>query len=124
MYLRQHSIAVIARIALFAMLMLALAPAVSRWLASAPDNIAIPFCHAAGEGMSHVHTHASGDSLALQLDDCGYCSMQADLPALSPAPAYTSAVLHLVRWAPRLFYHAPQPLFAWHGVQSRGPPAF
>jgi hypothetical protein len=123
MYLRQHSIVVIARIALFAILMLALAPVVSRWLASSPDHVAIPFCHAA-EATGHVHTHAPADSLALQLDDCGYCSMQADLPALPPLPPYVSAVLHQVRWAPRLFYHAPQPLFAWHGVQSRGPPAF
>jgi hypothetical protein len=121
MFLRQHSIAVIARIALFAMLMAALAPAVSRWLASGPDHVVAALCHAPGQSDAGAgHTH----EVALHLDDCGYCSMQADLPLLPPLPPYASAVLHQVRWAPRLFYHAPKPLFAWHGVQSRGPPSF
>jgi hypothetical protein len=121
MFLRKHSLVVIARIALFAILMAALAPVVSRWLASGPDHIAIAVCHApgsVGEGKGHVHESAS------PLDACAYCSMQADLPALPPLPPYASTVLHQVRWVPRLFYHAPKPLFAWHGVQSRGPPSF
>lgn len=123
MFLRQHSIVVIARIALFAILMAALAPAVSRWLASGPDNVVVAVCHTPGQSQSHSdggHTHEA----VLHLDQCGYCAMQADLPALPPLPPYVSAVLHQVRWAPRLFYHAPQPLFAWHGVQSRAPPSF
>jgi hypothetical protein len=128
MRLSRQTFVAIVWIALCAMLMAALAPSVSRILASHA-----PSCHVAGDmapATGHAHHHAGGHGEAggeshkavLSLDECGYCTMQADLPMLPPVPPRADLAPALIRFAPPLFYLAPRLLFAWLGARSRAPP--
>ncbi len=125
-------------IAIFAMAMSALAPAVSR--AMGPDEhgrYLVQLCSANGvewvalsaeEAAFYGETGAvSTDSdpaePSLSLDDCPYCTAQfgnalapaAQLP--QPFAVAGGAVL------PTLFLVAPRPLFAWSPSHPRAPPA-
>ena len=55
------------------------------------------------------------------MDDCPWCRLASDLPALPGAglviaPQANAALL------PPLFYHSPTPLFTWAAGKPRGPP--
>ncbi|MER2553064.1 MAG: DUF2946 domain-containing protein [Thauera sp.] len=127
----------LAWIAIFAMALSALAPAVSR--AMGPDansRHVIQLCSAAGvewvelsaeEAARYSEAGAvSGehdrDTRPL-LDHCPYCSAHFG-SALLP-PMVLSAVFAVVGSAvmPRLFLAAPRPLFAWSSSHPRAPPA-
>jgi hypothetical protein len=125
-------------IAIFAMAMSALAPAVSR--AMGPDEhgrYLVELCSAAGvewvelsaeEAAFYGETGAvsseSGPAQSVpSLDHCPYCSAQFG-NALPPSPDLSQsfavaggAVL------PTLFLVAPRPLFAWSPAHPRAPPA-
>lgn len=125
-------------IAIFAMALSALAPAVSR--AMGPDEhgrYLVELCSATGvqwvalsadEAAFHVDGGAAGaDSgpagASLMLDDCPYCAAQFG-SALAPA----SSVSHVFAVAggerlPTLFLVSPRPLFAWSSAHPRAPPA-
>jgi len=100
-----------------AMLMAALAPSVSHLLAASGPPVA-PICGEAASG----HAHRDGGALASLLVDCGYCTMQADLPALPPLPAWRAALVDLVRIVVPVVAHHPAPAFRWRGIQPRAPP--
>lgn len=125
-------------IAIFAMAMSALAPALSR--AMGPDEhgrYLVELCSAAGvewvelsaeEAAFYGETGAvsseSGPAQSVpSLDHCPYCSAQFG-NALPPSPDLSQsfavaggAVL------PTLFLVAPRPLFAWSPAHPRAPPA-
>lgn len=125
-------------IAIFAMAMSALAPAVSR--AMGPDEhgrFLVQLCSAAGvewveltaeEAAFYGETGAvSSESDPAQsspsLDHCPYCSAQfgsalPPAPGLSPSFAVTGGAV-----LPTLFLVAPRPLFAWSPAHPRAPPA-
>jgi hypothetical protein len=110
MFSKRHMVRIIC-IACFAVLMAALAPAVSQMLAARDAH--------AATSSADCHTKAAH---ALS-NHCGYCVMQADLPFL---PALTVAPLPPERpasMAPPLFHLAPSPLFIWLAAQPRAPPA-
>lgn len=76
----RRQIAGIVRIALFAMLVAVSAPALSSLLAAAcGDNRA-----------THCHAQPKAHHLAQK---CGYCMVQADLPAVPPPPAGVTLAL-------------------------------
>lgn len=106
-------------IACCAILMAALAPAISHFVAASKGQVAAQPCHMTAD--EHAH-HGAAKGMAMPMDDCGYCSMQADLPLLPPLAAPQGAALDIVRFIPLLFLLAPRPLFAWIGAQSRAPP--
>lgn len=119
MNIGRNPFATICRIACFAILMAALAPAISHFVASAKGHGAQPPCHTS----AHAHAgHAGAHGEAMPMNDCGYCSMQADLPSMPPLPAQSGAVLDIASFIPLLFLLAPRPLFAWIGMPSRAPP--
>ena len=91
----RKQIAGIVRIALFAMLMAVSAPTLSTLLASAcADSASAAHCHSQPKA-HHV------------VQKCGYCMLQADLPAAPPPPAgFALALVLPVRAAPEM----PAPL--------------
>jgi hypothetical protein len=125
-------------IAIFAMAMSALAPALSR--AMGPDEhgrYLVALCSAAGvewvelsaeEAAFYGETGAvsseSGPAQSVpSLDHCPYCSAQfgnalPPSPDLSPSFAVAGGAV-----LPTLFLVAPRPLFAWSPAHPRAPPA-
>ena len=115
-------------IALLAMLMAALAPAMSQLLQRGSSTAWVEICRAGG-GTAWV---AVGDLQTNQtpskgqphlLDHCPYCSLQAH--ALPHVPALLSvfaAPLPDFR-EPAAFLHAPHTAHAWRPAQSRAPPS-
>jgi hypothetical protein len=127
----------VAWIALFAILVSALAPAISR--AMGPDESGryfIELCSAEGtnrvaltaDEAAFYGAHAidagggeGGDGRVL--DDCSYCSAPCNtamLPPGNPAPVFAVAG---AQFLPRLFLTSPRPLFAWSPAHPRAPPA-
>lgn len=55
--------------------------------------------------------------------DCSYCHLHSSLPLLPPPALQWQPPNALKFELPRLFLHAPRPLFAWAPSQARAPPA-
>ena len=124
-------------IAIVAMMVSALAPAISR--AMGPDESGrylIDVCSAAGthqvsltaeeaafygELAIPVGDGEGGD--ATMLDHCPYCSASFNLAMLPPAGAQTVFAVIGSQIAPKLFFVSPRPLFAWSPAHPRAPPA-
>jgi hypothetical protein len=107
----RRQIAGIVRIALFAMLMAVSAPTLSTLLAAACGENDVAHCHAQQPKAHHV------------LQKCGYCMVQADLPAVPPPPAGMALALMLPqRAAPELPAPALLPLQGRLAPPSRAPP--
>jgi hypothetical protein len=105
-------------IAIFAILMNALAPSISHAMAYASgEPAAWDICRA------DTKSADAGKLQAGALAHCGYCLPHAGSFAILPGPVQGAALLggHALR--PFLFYHAPTPLLALHGAPPRGPPA-
>lgn len=107
------------------MLLMALMPTLSRAFAPQRDaaSVLMEICSAGGlkRTIAAPSTEGSGKQM-LMMDDCPYCRVQHDLPALPPAPL-APLVATLATGHPPLFYHAPAPLHAWVAAHPRGPPA-
>ncbi len=128
----------LAWIAAFAMLLGALAPAISRAMSAGEGGrYWLEVCSASGEHWIALSAEEARDLLdhaggPLQeegsgkvsaLDHCPYCSSHfatADLPPSSLPPF---AVPMGPDAKPKLFFVAARPLFAWAAVQPRAPPA-
>lgn len=94
------------RIALFAMLMAVSAPTVSTLLSAACDDSNTALCHK----QPQAHHLAQ---------KCGYCMLQADLPAAPPLPAAPALVLAQPQ---RAMVEAPVSAPATHHGQLAPPP--
>jgi hypothetical protein len=109
----------LARVMLFALVVTAMAPGVSRALAFAQGSMA-PWsvvCSAPADapgGPAHGTVHL--------LEHCAWCSLHGDQLALPPAAiaVHKPALRHA---APRLFLQAPHTLPVWATAQARAPPA-
>ena len=118
-------------IALLAMVMLALAPTVSKVIAAERvDSNLVEVCTTEGtkwlsaselgkaasaghdQGPSSVHDHGG---------DCHYCNLQTTKFLSSVVQSCTTT--RSVTLLPPLFYQAQKPLFAWAHSRSRAPPA-
>jgi hypothetical protein len=120
---RQRLIAFTA--ALLAVWMLALAPTVSRLLASGRGlPTLIEIC--SSQGSTWVSAAQAGESgpaksLPSWSEACDYCPLQAQLSGLPP----TAPRWHLAPLGPDMplaFAHAPRLLAVWRTALSRGPP--
>lgn len=114
-------------IAMFAVLMNALAPTISHAMAKAEGNpAAFELCRADKSKPLPAAFLLGGeaDKKAMSMgEDCGYCVTHAGSFGLPPSmvsglPFAAQSQLH-----PFLFYRAPQPLAAWSASRPRGPPA-
>lgn len=128
-------------IACCAILLNALAPAVSHALALADGRHAGPaweICRndgtrLTGHGVLDEATFLAltdrgrpapppGDDAAAPMADCGYCLAHAGALGLPPAAALPLPFAAMPAARPFLFYHAPRPLETWVAAHPRGPP--
>ena len=124
-------------IAIFAMAMSALAPAVSR--AMGPDESGRYFIEVCSAEGSHLialtaaeaalygdHAIPAGEGEggeSAMLENCAYCAAPFNSAMLPPAgspPVFATAGSLP---APLLFFVSPRPLFAWSPAHPRAPPA-
>jgi hypothetical protein len=113
-------------IAIFAILMNALAPSISHALAFASDDPASWEICRADRSQSLVADQdlakPAPDTVG-SMDHCGYCLPHAGTYSLLPESITGMGIFggHALR--PFLFYRAPQPLLALSAAPPRGPPA-
>jgi len=93
------------------MLMAVCAPTLSTLLAAACGDNDVAHCHHQQPKAHHV------------LQKCGYCLVQADLPAVPPPASLALALMLPSRAAPRLPAAAPLPLRERLAPPSRAPPS-
>jgi hypothetical protein len=126
MRLRPASRALASWFAILAILMAALAPAVSHALAVVGSQAWVEVCSASGskriQSDSPSGSRVSGDPAAQGLEHCPYCTPQGESPALPtarPAPTLRVALglAHLTA-----FVVAPQTAPVWQSAQPRTPP--
>ena len=118
-----------AAVATFAMLLAALAPAITSALAAANDQHVrwTAVCTADGARLVPVPTDADGTPVAPkshQIDHCPFCAPHGASVALPPPAAGVVPVVAGADPVPQLFLAAPRPLYAWAFAQPRAPPAF
>ena len=118
---------VMAWVACFALLLGALAPTVSRYLASVDgvppaflDICSIQTERQASAGVSK----APGDPSDSQtMDRCAYCVLLAHVHAVLPGGLAWVFLPALRHGLPSLFFSAPTPQHAWSTALARAPPA-
>ena len=103
-------------LAVLAILMAALAPAVSQARGGSPWA---EVCSAA-DGAPRQPAAPAGHVL----DHCPYCGLHADGFAPAPAAADAGLLLPLRFERPLAFWAAPRTPHAWRGAPPRGPPTF
>ncbi|MBL0143792.1 MAG: DUF2946 domain-containing protein [Betaproteobacteria bacterium] len=117
-----------AGIAMFAMLLAGLAPAITSALSAANGQHTrwVAVCTADGARLVSVPTDADGVPVAPKthaIDHCPFCSPGAAAPMLPPTAA---VAVPLTAGSdpvpPLLLLLAPRPLFTWAAVQPRAPP--
>ena len=114
-------------LALFAVLLNALAPTVSHALAASRPAIPVDVCSVDGGA-----PFAAAAALLMQEDhgamslagDCGYCLVHAGSHGLPPPVHAPLALPDGIEPRPFLFHHAPRPLAVWLAAVPRGPPVF
>ena len=110
-------------IAAFAIVMSALAPAVSQAvsLAKHGQGFAMEICSADGSKMK-VEVQADDQELATQDQPCPYCVTHSDItPVLSTSLIFDAP--QTLALFPQLFYQSPKPLTVWVTPPSSAPPA-
>lgn len=116
---------------MLAMLMAALAPAVSQLLQRGSSTSWVEICRAGG-GTAWVAVGDLGGQRDPQmpakgqphlLDHCPYCSLQAHALPPVTAPSPIGSVPLPAFLEPAAFLHAPHTAHAWRPTQSRAPPS-
>ncbi|MFZ6689407.1 DUF2946 domain-containing protein [Undibacterium sp. SXout11W] len=114
-------------IAIFAILLLSLAPSISSALNR--NNQAMKFgteiCSAQGSIVKLMQT--TNSKIARDMDShtktCAYCSLHAAKHMTLTGFAINFVAILQSEKFPQLFYFAPSPLFTWLSSQPRAPPA-
>ncbi|HEY8607865.1 MAG TPA: DUF2946 domain-containing protein [Noviherbaspirillum sp.] len=116
--------------AFLAIMLSSLMPTVSHAIQAhrASEAVLHEVCTAEGlRTVSVAHGDAGDHAPAQHQDhgqDCQYCRLQSDSPTL-PAPFHATPLPRVdAPSRPRLFYAAPERLFAWVSANPRGPPRF
>jgi hypothetical protein len=118
-------------IAMFAILLGALAPPIGHAVAWAGggDMRWVEVCTAAGIELVAADANdasggaGQGDAGVLPAGHCPYCATHAASFGLPPTPAVGLRLPAAPGPLPALHVHAPSPLFAWAVTQPRAPPA-
>lgn len=127
-------------LALLATLAGSLAPSLSHALAGQglPNTLWAEICTATGikkmplgpveaermQSDAHVETgKPAKPASTVHHDDCPYCRLQVELPALPPVADPLPLQLAEGPSFPPLYYQSRQTLFAWTSAQPRAPPA-
>jgi len=125
LHMRKHRS--IAWIASFAILLGALAPTVSRWLAVA-HQVALPMMEVCVSSVSApsglvLKSIPDDSSTKMRMDHCPLCVMHADGLGLPPSRLGMPILNTLSDAMPSLFLSAPSPLHVWVAALARAPPA-
>ena len=136
MQVRKRHIVRIAWLACLAVLLAALAPTLSHMLAGAgraaelaieaarcTTRAADADANASMPAMTMPKAALADNAGAMPMNDCGYCTLQADLPMLPHIAGAAPLLEAIVRHVPPLFLVADAPLPIWLAAQSRAPPA-
>ena len=116
-------------LAVFAILLNALAPSISHALAAASGNPAAwEICRAdrSQAGLAKIAAAVQdrqAPDQAGSMDHCGYCLPHAGSYALLPSAITGLGIFGGNELRPFRFYRAPQPLLALPAAPPRGPPA-
>jgi len=113
------------KIALFAMLMAALAPTISHAMRSGGSDVWFEVCTAVGAKWvtaAKANLDDTAPGTPAMLDDCPYCILHGHSAALPNAPVAVLAASALQFAVPQLFLHATHTLHAWVTAQPRAPP--
>lgn len=120
--------------ACLAILMSALAPALSHALVSrAAGDVWVEICSVTGAKLVRLDSGAAADDTQAAgpghetapvhtYKHCPYCAIHSDGLGLPPPAMAEPALLSLGHAVPALFLHAPRTLFAWARAQPRAPP--
>jgi Protein of unknown function (DUF2946) len=114
-------------IACFAILLMALVPAISHAVRpDAPTGWA-EICSVTGAKLVPLDDTAtsepgSGEPQVQALEHCPYCSLHSSALGMPPTPPAGLALMTLAFEHPELFWLAPRTLFAWASAQPRAPP--
>lgn len=113
-------------IAVLAILLASLAPALSHALATATGTSWVEICTTQGSKWIQAGEDGSERSPASAhvLDHCPFCSLHAPTLGLPPATLLGQLPLQLSHEVPRAFLFAPRTLHAWLSAQPRAPPLF
>ena len=114
-------------IAVLAILMSALAPAVSHALGTAGTASWIEVCTSQGSKWVQSNDEPGGDSAPgaeHALEHCPYCSIHPNAVGIPPAPLQALPAAGLAHAVPQAFLAAPRTLHAWVSAQPRAPPQF
>ena len=114
-------------LATFAILLGALAPAVSQAMTVLGDGNMrwVEVCSASGMQWIAVDADDSRNSDSApskSTASCAYCCPHAGATGLPPSPVSGFAVSDGAALQPLLFFSAPTPLFAWTAASPRAPP--
>ena len=115
----------VSRLACAAVLLSALMPALSHVLA--PDRAAALLAEICSPGGLRKRDAIGDDGKApvkkpMSMEDCSYCRIQFDTPALPFVPP-ALVLADIATRHPPLYYQAPAPLFSWISANPRGPPS-
>lgn len=107
-------------IAILALLFSAIAPSVSHAVTAASTIPGLEMCTVSGQ--QPLKGKSLSDAIVHAFEHCPYCAAHATPPSLPPPSAWHFPLPSGQAVFPALFYHAPQPLFAWSTANPRAPP--
>lgn len=112
-------------IAVLAVLMAALAPAISHALASDGSSAWIEVCTAQGSRWLQADAERGEDSTpgtGQTLKHCPYCNLHPNVLGIPPTPVMALPASESATAVPRAFLAAPHTLPVWTSAQPRAPP--
>jgi hypothetical protein len=111
---------------MLAVIMAALAPAVSHALGKSNPRTWMEICTSAGSTLVAVDGEATGQGnvpgAAHLLEHCPFCSFPGGAMGMPPASGPGLAIIALPADKPAAFLHATRTLEAWVSAQPRAPP--
>ncbi|MBA5604227.1 DUF2946 domain-containing protein [Duganella sp. FT3S] len=117
-------------IACLAILMAALAPAISQAVAAQEVANAgwTEVCSSTGARMVKMAPDQNPASTSpaehgFHFKHCAFCCTHAGAPGLPPSAGFIVPILNDRLALPSLYYQSPRPLFIWAAAHSRAPPA-
>ena len=120
---------IIAWLACLAILLNALAPAISHAMAAANGKSApwAQICTTSGTKFIALDLALKSDqkqdeNAAMNMDHCAYCVTHAGSFGMTASNEFVVYAPNLSYDLPQLFYHAPRPLFVWAAANPRAPP--
>lgn len=109
-------------IAILALLFSAIAPSVSHAVSAAAQIPGLEMCTV--NGQQPLKDKSLSEAIVHAFEHCPYCAAHATPPSLPPPAAWHFPLPVGQTVFPSLFYHSPQPLFAWSAANPRAPPLF